>query len=70
MGAVIAGWYTTEIGRHDGLPFYTVGQRKGLNITVKSSDSQPLFVLKLDAARIATLPDRELRAGRLALRAA
>jgi tRNA-uridine 2-sulfurtransferase len=40
-----------EIGRHDGLPFYTVGQRKGLNITVKTSDSQPLFVLKLDAGR-------------------
>ena len=40
-----------EIGRHEGLPYYTVGQRKGLNITVNSADSPPLFVLKLDAAR-------------------
>ncbi len=40
-----------EIGRHEGLPYYTVGQRKGLNITVNSANSQPLFVLKLDAAR-------------------
>jgi tRNA-specific 2-thiouridylase len=40
-----------EIGRHEGLSYYTVGQRKGLNITVNSADSRPLFVLKLDAAR-------------------
>ena len=40
-----------HIGQHDGLPFYTVGQRKGLNLSVKSSTSEPMFVLKLDAAR-------------------
>ncbi len=44
-----------EIGRHEGLPYYTVGQRKGLNITVNSANSQPLFVLKLDAARNALI---------------
>jgi tRNA-specific 2-thiouridylase len=39
------------IGRHEGLPFYTVGQRKGLNIAAKSAASEPLYVLKLDAQR-------------------
>lgn len=32
------------IGRHQGTPFYTVGQRKGLGI----AHSQPLYVLKVD----------------------
>jgi tRNA-specific 2-thiouridylase len=40
-----------EIGRHDGLPFYTVGQRRGLNLHAQSSNAEPLYVLKLDAAR-------------------
>ncbi|MFN2122466.1 MAG: tRNA 2-thiouridine(34) synthase MnmA [Candidatus Promineifilaceae bacterium] len=34
----------SELGRHDGLPFYTIGQRKGLGI----SSSQPLYVLRKD----------------------
>jgi tRNA-specific 2-thiouridylase len=33
-----------EIGRHQGLAFYTIGQRKGLGI----SSSQPLYVLEKD----------------------
>jgi tRNA-specific 2-thiouridylase len=36
------------IGRHDGLPFYTIGQRKGLHITTRSPQSEPLYVLRLD----------------------
>ena len=32
------------LGKHEGIPFYTVGQRKGLNI----SFSEPLYVLRLD----------------------
>ena len=32
------------LGMHSGLPFYTVGQRKGLRI----SSSEPLYVLKLE----------------------
>ncbi len=32
------------IGRHQGTPFYTVGQRKGLGI----AHSQPLYVLNID----------------------
>ena len=34
----------SELGRHDGLPFYTIGQRKGLGI----SSGQPLYVLRKD----------------------
>lgn len=36
------------LGRHDGIIYFTVGQRKGLGL---SGNSEPLFVLKLDAAR-------------------
>ena len=34
------------IGHHDGIEFYTIGQRKGLGI----SSPQPLYVIELDAA--------------------
>lgn len=33
-----------ELGHHDGLPFYTIGQRKGLGV----SADQPLYVLHKD----------------------
>lgn len=36
-----------EIGRHDGLPLYTVGQRRGLGIAA----AHPLYVIELDTAR-------------------
>ena len=47
-----------ELGQHEGLPFYTIGQRKGLGI----SASEPLFVLRKDAARNALIvgPKSEL----------
>ena len=35
------------VGRHEGIINFTVGQRKGLNL---SGNAEPLFVLKLDAA--------------------
>lgn len=35
------------LGRHDGVAFYTIGQRKGLGIAA----SQPLYVTALDAAK-------------------
>jgi len=38
----------TVLGRHDGIIHFTVGQRKGLGL---SGNDEPLFVLKLDAAR-------------------
>lgn len=36
----------TEIGRHDGYPFYTIGQRRGLNVAA----GEPVFVTGIDAA--------------------
>jgi tRNA-specific 2-thiouridylase len=33
------------LGQHDGIAFYTIGQRKGLGITT----SQPVYVVELDA---------------------
>lgn len=36
-----------ELGRHAGLPGYTIGQRKGLGL---SGAAEPLFVLELDQA--------------------
>lgn len=35
------------IGRHQGLPFYTIGQRRGLGIAAK----EPLYILGIDVAR-------------------
>ena len=35
------------LGEHDGIEFYTIGQRKGLGI----SSPRPLYVIELDAAR-------------------
>ncbi len=39
------------LGRHHGLPRYTVGQRKGLSISPTDSRSKPYFVLELDPDR-------------------
>jgi len=38
----------TVLGRHDGITNFTVGQRKGLGL---SGNDEPLFVIRLDAAR-------------------
>jgi tRNA-specific 2-thiouridylase len=40
-----------EIGRHEGLPLYTVGQRRGLGLNA----GQPLYVVSLDPARNALI---------------
>lgn len=47
-----------EIGQHQGLPFYTVGQRRGLGIAAPEA----LYVIRLDTARNALVvgPAREL----------
>ncbi|MDI7276583.1 MAG: tRNA 2-thiouridine(34) synthase MnmA [Anaerolineae bacterium] len=46
------------LGQHQGLPCYTVGQRKGLGIAAPT----PLYVLEIDVARNALVvgPQREL----------
>ena len=36
-----------KIGEHKGIPFYTVGQRKGLNIAI----GKPLYVVRIDAEK-------------------
>jgi len=41
----------SEIGKHRGLPFYTVGQRKGLGIPA----GEPLYVVRLDPTRNALI---------------
>lgn len=38
------------IGRHEGLPYYTVGQRRGIHIASHSASAVPLYVMRLDAA--------------------
>lgn len=40
-----------QVGTHQGLAYYTIGQRKGLGLT----SLEPLHVLKLDAARNAVI---------------
>ncbi len=47
-----------EIGQHQGLPFYTVGQRRGLGIAA----AEALYVIRLDVSRNALVvgPSREL----------
>ncbi len=40
-----------ELGRHRGLAYYTIGQRKGLGIT----SAEPLHVLKIDAQQNALI---------------
>ncbi|MEN6364191.1 MAG: tRNA 2-thiouridine(34) synthase MnmA [Rectinema sp.] len=36
------------LGRHRGLPYYTIGQRKGIGLSI---DSHALYVLRLDAEK-------------------
>jgi tRNA-specific 2-thiouridylase len=52
-----------EIGRHQGLPFYTIGQRRGLGIAAPEA----LYALRLDVADNALVvgPARELGRQRL-----
>jgi tRNA-specific 2-thiouridylase len=51
-----------ELGRHEGLAYYTVGQRKGLGISAR----EPLHVLQLDAGRNAVIVGSAERLGRSA----
>jgi tRNA-specific 2-thiouridylase len=44
-----------EIGQHNGLPYYTVGQRKGLSINASSANTDALYVVSLDKARNAVV---------------
>ncbi len=69
-GAVEPGEIVDEtgnvLGRHDGVIYFTVGQRKGLGIAA----SEPLFVLRLEpeARRVVVGPRAALGERRVALR--
>lgn len=39
------------LGRHDGIIHFTIGQRRGLNVNLGVADGEPLYVVKLDAAK-------------------
>jgi tRNA-specific 2-thiouridylase len=56
-----------EIGRHQGLAFYTIGQRRGLGIAAREA----LYVLRLDTEQNALVvgPARELGRSTLLARA-
>ncbi len=49
-----------EIGQHQGLPFYTIGQRRGMGVAW----SEPLYVLAMDAARNALIVGPASQLGR------
>jgi tRNA-specific 2-thiouridylase len=53
------------LGTHEGLPFYTIGQRKGLRIAA----GEPLYVMALDPSRNAVVVGREHELGRRELMA-
>lgn len=55
-----------ELGRHDGLAAFTIGQRKGLGI---AGAAEPLFVVGLDAAENAVVlgPRHELETSEIRL---
>ncbi len=60
------------LGRHAGVVHYTIGQRRGLGLgaAVAGRDAQPLFVVRLDAARAQVVvgPREALETRALALR--
>lgn len=39
------------VGRHRGVPFYTVGQRHGLGLSPRRPDADPVYVYEVDRAR-------------------
>jgi tRNA-specific 2-thiouridylase len=53
----------TVVGRHDGLPFFTVGQRAGLGIQPSRPDAQPRYVIELvpDVNAVVVGPREALR---------
>jgi tRNA-specific 2-thiouridylase len=38
------------VGRHRGVPFYTVGQRHGLGLSAHRPDAEPAYVYEVDRA--------------------
>jgi tRNA-specific 2-thiouridylase len=47
-GPVIDALTNTEVGRHDGAYSYTVGQRRGLDLSRPATDGRPRYVLSVE----------------------
>ena len=47
-GPIVDSVSGSELGRHDGAFAYTVGQRKGLGLTVPAPDGRPRYVLSIE----------------------
>ncbi|MDQ1683218.1 MAG: tRNA-uridine 2-sulfurtransferase [Frankiaceae bacterium] len=47
-GSIVDSVSGAELGRHDGAFAYTVGQRKGLGLTVPAPDGRPRYVLSIE----------------------
>jgi len=66
-GAVVDALTGAEVGRHRGAYGYTVGQRRGLDLTVPSADGRPRYVLAVEpVSRTVTVgPAEALEVGRV-----
>lgn len=51
LGGPILDMEGRELGRHAGLPLYTIGQRRGIGVAA----AQPLYVVELDPSRNAVV---------------
>ncbi len=49
-GVVVDAVTGTELGRHDGVHGFTVGQRKGLGVAAPAADGRPRYVLGIEPA--------------------
>ncbi|MCS7088856.1 MAG: tRNA 2-thiouridine(34) synthase MnmA [Thermoflexales bacterium] len=54
------------IGQHEGLAFYTIGQRRGLHVHPRVANAEPLYVLQLDPSRNALIVGTAQELGRRA----
>ncbi|MDR3448564.1 MAG: tRNA 2-thiouridine(34) synthase MnmA [Alphaproteobacteria bacterium] len=58
------------LGRHEGIIHFTVGQRRGINLTRAGENNEPLYVLRLDADKrqVVVGPHASLARQKIALR--
>ena len=58
------------LGRHRGIGRYTIGQRRGLGLGAAEEATDPLYVVRLDAAerRVVVGPRQDLAVARIAVR--
>ncbi|WP_374650599.1 tRNA 2-thiouridine(34) synthase MnmA [Dongia sp.] len=58
------------LGQHQGIVHYTIGQRRGIGVSEKGTNNEPLYVVRLDAAakRVIVGPKASLARDTVALR--